>query len=263
MTKIKVDTHTHSIFSGHALGTLWENVKCASMAGMEAICMTDHFGAYSYIDKRHNLNFGASLNFAAIPQSIEGVRILTGSEMDIVDLEGHLAGYDTPYEFQQSYNTAEYMLEHLEVVIASLHAFTGYRSGSKLDYTRMYCNVAATPGVCIIGHIDRAGLPFEIDPVLITAKEHGTLIEINEHSVAYACNFADNTNEMTRKIAARCAELEVEVAVGSDAHCPQNVGRFDSALKLLGEIAFPEELIANTTFEKFYKRISLKAKAVR
>ncbi len=40
--KYLIDTHTHTIASGHAYSTLDENVLCAARKGLEAIAITDH-----------------------------------------------------------------------------------------------------------------------------------------------------------------------------------------------------------------------------
>ena len=45
MYEIKTDTHTHTIFSGHAYSTIEENVRAAKEAGMEALGITDHFSS--------------------------------------------------------------------------------------------------------------------------------------------------------------------------------------------------------------------------
>jgi len=37
-----LDTHTHTVASGHAYGTIMENAKEASKKGLKLICMTDH-----------------------------------------------------------------------------------------------------------------------------------------------------------------------------------------------------------------------------
>ena len=38
--KVAVDTHTHTILSGHAFSTLSENVAAAKARGLYGICLT-------------------------------------------------------------------------------------------------------------------------------------------------------------------------------------------------------------------------------
>ena len=40
--KIEVDTHCHTIASGHAYSTIVENAKAASEKGLKMIAITDH-----------------------------------------------------------------------------------------------------------------------------------------------------------------------------------------------------------------------------
>lgn len=38
----EVDTHTHTILSGHAWSTLSENCRAAREKGMKGLCLTEH-----------------------------------------------------------------------------------------------------------------------------------------------------------------------------------------------------------------------------
>ena len=42
MNRYKIDTHTHTVSSGHAYSTVTENAKYAASIGLEIIGMTDH-----------------------------------------------------------------------------------------------------------------------------------------------------------------------------------------------------------------------------
>ena len=103
------------------------------------------------------------------------------------------------------------------------------------------------PKILILGHIGRSGLPFEIDPVLLAAKEQHVLIEINEHSM----DEGSETKKRCEAIAVRCAELGVPVSVSSDAHIALRIGEFPKVESLLEKIHFPEELIMTRDKERF------------
>lgn len=239
---IKVDPHTHTLASGHAFSTIEENAIHAKERQLEAIAMTDHYG----FGANPSYNFGPAMNMDSLPKVIHGVRVLAGTEIDIVDLDGNLAGYNV-FTPSSEKSLGQRMLESREVTIASVHFFEGMHESTIAQNTQMYCNVARNPYVNIIGHIGRAGLPFDIDEVLLAAKESATLIEINEHSF----DFDESIMAVCRNIALRCAELGVEIAVGSDAHSAFFVGEFGRVQTMLKEIDFPQELIANLTLDKF------------
>lgn len=39
---MKTDLHTHTIASGHAFGTIWENARAAKDKGISVLAITDH-----------------------------------------------------------------------------------------------------------------------------------------------------------------------------------------------------------------------------
>ena len=78
MYEIKTDTHTHTIFSGHAYSTVEENVRAAKEQGMEAVAITDHFSRLFVPDTSFQYygNFG---NFKALPEEWYGGCIICSS----------------------------------------------------------------------------------------------------------------------------------------------------------------------------------------
>jgi putative hydrolase len=167
-------------------------------------------------------------------------------EIDITDEKGNLYGHNIEIKNNQYHTLDKMILSKCDIVIASIHRTPGSWSEDKLQNTKMYCKALENPDVLIIGHPGRAGISFELDTVLRTAKELGKMIEINEHSY----DSANEVHEVCRKIAIRCAELGVNITVGSDAHCSYYVGKFPRALSMLKDINFPCELIANTDFQR-------------
>lgn len=239
--KILVDPHTHTLASGHAFGTIGENARCARALGLEAISMSDHFSSDYCLLKEGRPAYGTTMNMEALPKVIEDVRILASAEIDIVDLQGHLYCYDY-VDPGQGVTLLEHLLATRDIAIASVHHFPGCHDGTLAQNTEMYCRVLRTPGIHIIGHPGRAGLRFDIDEVLAVAKETGKMIEINEHSFDFPQHI-----EVCRQIAQRCGETGVHIVVSSDAHSPYTVGKFDRVQKMLKELCFPEELVANRT----------------
>lgn len=247
MYTIKLDPHTHTLSSIHAFGTIGENARCARERGMEAIAMSDHFGR-DYISQHDGRpDFTTMFNMPALPDTIEGVRVLASAEIDIVDGAGRLYGHDIPFCFDPSITTLDWLLRTRDAAIASYHHFDGANQGTVARNTDMYIRAITTPGVHIIGHPARAGLPFDVDALLAAARDAGKMIEVNEHSL----HFGDEVRKACARVAERCAELGVYVAVGSDAHSPYCVGALDGARAMLASIGFPQELIANETPQKF------------
>ncbi|NLB91307.1 MAG: PHP domain-containing protein [Clostridiales bacterium] len=255
MYNIKVDTHTHTIASGHAFSTVTENAQKAFEAGLEAIAITDHFGADFLVPSLSGKPlFPAALNMKVLPNVMEGVRVLAGTEIDIVDKQGRLFFWNEVM-FIGSYKgktMMEAMLESRDLTIASVHNFEGSQQLSEGEGTRMYVNVLHTPGVHILGHIGRSRVPFHIPTVVKEAKALGKMIEINNSSLSYG----EEIKQICRQIVEQCAKEGCPVVVSSDAHSAYEIGIFSQTISLLEEIHFPEELIANTSLEKLLATIA-------
>ena len=223
---IKTDLHTHTIASDHAFSTVEENVRFAREIGMEAIAITDHATAMD--DSPMNWHFCA---MDIIPPYVDGVRVLRGSEANILDLSGAI-------------DLSDAELEKLEIVIASIHECC-YRDCGKEDHTSAYLGALENPAVDILGHSGNPRCRYDIEKVVKKAKEMHKLIEINAHS--FDCR--QDSIPICREIALACKKNGCGICVDSDAHFSRHIGRFDNALLMLEEIDFPEELIMNRSYK--------------
>ena len=247
MIKNMVDPHVHSLM-GHARSTIWENVQIAAKFGLEAIAITNHFGLYlPWFCENRNLNIEEHTVPGNVPPIIEGVRVFSGAEIDIVDLQGNLAGHDFTLSGYRGYATAAELVLSKEVIIAGVHYFDGMREGNEAQYTQMYCNALATPGVNILAHSPRYGFPFDFNEVSKAAKAFGKMIEFNNSTIKQSQEQWD----VHIRLAEACANNGAMISIGSDAHFCTNVGEVSMAAKLLAEVGFPEELIATRSLEAF------------
>ena len=254
--QLQCDVHTHTLYSRHAYSTILENVHAAKEAGLELLGSTDHFSSMLYPEYDNIRHYQYLCVSHTWPKEIEGVRLLQGCEVDIVDLEGNLFGYDIPiaknidgdfYSDGKVLSLYERVTRKMDYVIASVHRHGFADAASPLACTKLYLSALQHKKVLILGHSGRSGLPFEIDPVLLAAKEAHKLIEINNHSMDSGSRIVDRC----RQIALRCAELSVPISVSSDAHFALRIGQLDAVKKMLSEIHFPEELIATRTKDSF------------
>ncbi len=230
---ILVDLHCHTVASTHAHSTVLENIAAAKEKGLEAIAITNHCPPLG--DAPHIYHF---TNISMMPKVINGIRVFSGCEANILDLQGNL-GVD------------ELTLEALEVVIASIHNPVYKDMGTK-DNTSAYLNALENPYVDILGHSGNPLCPFDIEKVVSRAKELNKFIEINENTFS----IRPNNVSICREIALCAKRLKANVVVNSDAHIAINVGNVDKAVSILEEIQFPEELIANRSLEAFRKAVA-------
>lgn len=249
------DVHTHTIFSRHAYSTIGECVAAARERGLELLGSCDHYSCM-ISPTLHVRDYQHFINFDVWPRDWDDVRVMRGVEADIVDLDGHLFGWDlvcekgiTGARFANPPTLKDMVWRNIDYAVASIHDQSFAYGATLVQTTNMYVQALADPKVLILGHPGRAGVPVDLDVVLLAAKDLHKLIEINEHS--FEAHYGERTHAICRHIAQRCAELGVMIATSTDAHIASEVGRFDAVSALLDEIHFPEELIATRDAKTF------------
>lgn len=235
--KILFDTHTHTMASTHAYSTVTENARYAAEIGMEAIAVTDHAPAIP--DGAHPWHFH---NLKAIPREINGVKILYGAEVNILDLAGNI-------------DLEEDILSKLDVVNASIHR-PCYRDYGAKDNTSAYEAVVKNPVIDIICHSGSPDMAYDYEKIIALAKENNKLMEINNHSFFVRKQSIPNC----KRIAEICKRMEVGIVVSSDAHYFTEIGDYTFALEMLREISFPEKLIMNRSLKAFEDFMESKGK---
>ena len=253
--ELACDTHTHTLFSRHAYSTIQENVAAAHEAGLELLGSADHFSAMLFNEVTFK-NYQYFINLDAWPRvwTQYNVILLRACEADIVDLDGHLFSWEVPItkgingSKRKPTTLKDRIFRGLDYVVASVHNADFTRGAGLAQTTDMYIHALQDPKVAIIGHPGRAGVPFDLDAVLTAAKDLGKMIEINEHSFDHA---SEKRIQRCTKIAERCAELSVKIAVNSDAPISCEIGQLDRTKRMLEQIHFPEELIATRSAKAF------------
>ncbi|MDO5292377.1 MAG: phosphatase [bacterium] len=229
--KIALDTHTHTLASGHAYNTINEMAEAASELGLEILAITEH--AMAMPGTCHQFYFE---NLKVVPREMHGVRLMMGTEANIINLNGEL---DMP----------DYLLAKMDLVIASMH-LPCVTPGTAKENTDAVIAAMKHPAVSIIGHPDDARIPMLYEPLVKAAKEYNVLLELNNSSLnpnGFRLNARDNDIEMLKL----CKEYGVSITLGSDAHFSTDIANYNYAFDVLEEVDFPEELIANTDVEKF------------
>lgn len=227
--KFVLDTHCHTVSSGHAYSTVQEIAKEASNRGLELIAITDH--AETLPGGAHLFHFH---NLIVIPRKLYGVEVLRGAEVNILDFEGRVdLGQET--------------LEQLDIVIASFHP-PCIKPGSIVENTNALIKVLQNPHIDIIGHPGDPRYPIDIKAVVEAAKEYGTLLEMNNTSLK-PDSFRAGGTDTVREIIKECVRMDMPFIMGSDAHISFDVGNFGHVEKLIEDLEVPEHLIVNTSVE--------------
>lgn len=233
--KYLIDTHTHTIASGHAYSTMTEMITAAKEKGLKYYGITEH--APSMPGTCHLFYFQ---NFKIIPREYDGMRLLLGTEANIRDYDGTL---DLPQD----------LLEQLDIVIASLHN-PCYKAGTKEENTRAYLNAMKNPAVKIIAHPDDGRIPVDYEILVPAAKKAHVILEVNNSSLS-PHSFRPNTRENVKTYLTLCKQENVPIILGSDAHICYDVANFCYAEEVLEEVDFPDKLIINKNEELIQKFI--------
>lgn len=226
---IIADTHCHTIASTHAYSTIEEMVRAAKVEGLYAIAITDHGRSMPGAPGKWYFE-----NLIVLPRFLDDVLLIRGIEANVIDFEGNL-------------DIDDFILSRVDWIVASMHRETLRSSGDVDECTEAWMNIAKNPRVNVIGHSGSEFFKFDYEKVIPEFGRTGKLVEINNNSFKVRKEAILNC----KKIVQLCKKYEVPVVVNSDAHFSSQVGKVDNALELLREVDFPNELIVNSSVEKF------------
>ena len=227
--RIVVDLHTHTIASGHAYGTIRENALAAREKGLTGLGVSDHAPGIPGVSDPIYFT-----NLRAVPRQLYGVNIYYGVENNVLN--------DGTMSLNDRY------LALLDYCIAGIHG-TCYEDQGIEKNTENMIRCMENPKTFFLSHPDDGTWPLDYEILVPAAKRCGVALEVNNSSVrgAWKKNCIENIHTYLKL----CMEYKTCIFVGSDAHDPSNIGRFDEAVALLDEIGFDEDLILNNSEEKF------------
>ncbi len=226
---IEVDSHTHTVASGHAYSTLAENVEAAAARGIKLIAITDH--GPSMPGAPH---FWFFKNMRVIPRIIRGVGILRGVEANIINFKGEI---DIDNDLQQE----------LDIVLASLHEPLIVPATLAL-HTDAVIKAMASGIIDVFAHGGNPAFPIETEEVAKAAAHYKVLVEINNSSFTTS---RPGSEKNCATLAEAVARHDGYLTFGSDAHIASKVGVFKESLSLVETIGFPKERILSYSGRSF------------
>jgi putative hydrolase len=226
--KICIDTHTHSVISGHAYSTIDDLARGARKRGLKGFVLSDHGpampgGPYPY-------HFS---NLRIIPKKLFGVLFFTGVETNIMDDAGGL-------------DLAPLYCKRLDFVMAGFHEIC-FGSHGRAANTRTLIAVLANPLVDAVSHPGNPLFPIDMEDVVKAAALYGKALEINNSSF----RIRPGSEESCREVARLSKQYGSLLSCGSDAHYWGDVGNFTAAKALLEDTGVPPELVINSSLERF------------
>lgn len=234
--KYVLDSHTHTLASGHAYSTVHEMARAASDKGLSLLGITEHSMAMPGTCMEYYF-----MNLRIMPRKMYGIEVMFGAEVNVM-------GYDGALDMD------EYLLKQMDVVIASLHT-PCIRPGAAQENTRALVKAMENPYVNIIGHPDDSRYPIHYEELVLAAKNNGVLLELNNNSL-HPLGARTNPIPNDVELLSLCMKYEVPIILGSDAHTQEDVGNHSFLDPLLECMKFPEELIVNRSVEEYKKYIN-------
>ena len=234
-----LDSHTHTVVSGHAYSTIDEMARHAAEKGIKVLAFTEHGPAIENAPGR--IYFG---NFAIIPRQMYGIRVRFGVELNILDYDGTI-------------DLKERELLKQDLCVASIH-INCYEPGTKAQNTNAYVKCLENPFVNIIGHPDDGRIPVDYETLVAAAKENHKLLEVNNHSLRPGSVRFDGAKDNLRTMLEYCIKYNQPVVMDSDAHYMTSIADTQFTMPLIEEMKFPEELIVNTNLDKYFEYCPLK-----
>lgn len=231
-----LDSHTHTLASGHAYSTMNDMIAAAQQKGLSLLALTEHapgmpgtcYDGYFY-------------NLKILPKKRGQLWTLFGVELNILNRNGDVDLAEDDYKM-------------LDVTIASIHP-PCYHETDPEAHTEAYLNVMRQPYINIIGHPDDGRFPVDYKQLAESAKAYHKLLEVNSSSLA-PTTFRKNARENYHEMLYWCRKYETPVIVNSDAHADFLVGDHSRALDLLEDEHFPQELVVNTDLEMYFSYIN-------
>ncbi len=202
---IRGDLHMHSTWSD-GRDSIRQMVRAAQRLGYEYVAITDH--SERAMSSRRLLALEIPIQREEIDRvraEVPGIRVLHGAEVDILE-DGSLDFSDED-------------LAQFDVVLASLHEDHGH-SGARL--TERYLAAMRHPLVNVVTHpANRSpnlspGYDLDYDRLFQAAVETGTAMEVDGSPVHL---------DMDGRIARRAAAAGVTIAISSDSHRADALGR--------------------------------------
>jgi len=164
------DVHMHTVETD-GRNTVQEMAEAARERGYKYMAITDHSKNLAFangLDDKRALEHIQRIR--ATNQSIDGIRIFAGIEVDIL-ADGSL-------------DLSDSVLEQMDLVIASVHS---HFNQSSEEMTDRLLKAISNPNVSVIGHptgrllLRRDAYAFDMDAVLQAAARHKVAMELNAY----------------------------------------------------------------------------------
>ena len=240
-----IDYHVHTSLCNHATGTMEQYVRAAAAKGLATICFLDHLTFQEagranamfprevpmYVDAarrlareyREQISVRVGLEIDFSPRHVgRCIEIVNTFDLDVVGSSVHFIDGEDVVTQHSAWGRGEISADDVYPkylgVLESMLDYDYFDVICHLDLPKKF-NKRPSPSA-VQGFLD----------LLEKIREKGLAVELNTSGFHYPVKEAFPSPELL----GRCAQLQIPVVTGSDAHTPETVGRdFDRARDLL------------------------------
>ena len=169
-------------------------------------------------------------NLRCVPRQMYGVELMLGVELNILNYQGDI-------------DMEEELLSRLDLRIAGIHSLC-YTPGTTDENTAAMIGAIRNPWVDIISHPGDGTASLHFEPIVLAAKEHHTLLEINNSSLSPE-GYRGDTRFTDLVILNLSVHFNYPVLFASDSHGKAHVGDFTYAAEAARLARIPRNLILN------------------
>ncbi len=257
---LKVDFHTHSLASHHALNSIEEILQQADQLGMAGVAITDHGpGTDNSVQIAQNPNsayhwserikgpdthfFKVFLSRYEAPRNIQtklfkGIECnILGSGDEIIDLPKNLAA-------------------DFDIVIASVHPLPYIFELQDQKSVADRIILAMDAGADVIGHPFHKTFELDQELIVAAAADKGVALELNNSSL----RLKKALESSILKMLGLAKSKGCKISLASDAHATNELGSDECIRPLLSQSDFPEELIINNSLESACRFVNQRKK---
>ena len=240
-----IDYHIHTKLCNHAGGVMGAYVKCAIEKGLKEVCFLDHLTLAEpgnrlsmtpgevpfYFQAVQNLknsfdgiiSVKAGLEVDFSPENKDLVEEIIGTfSFDVIGSSIHFPGSIDIVSSRSDWKQGKFDTDYVHELY-----FSQFKTMLEYDYFDMICHLDLPKkfGRKPIKTFDK-----ELDEIIITIKEKDLTVELNTGGYNHLVSEPYPAPGIIKK----CQNAGVSMTLGSDAHHPDDVGRyFDRAISLL------------------------------
>lgn len=243
------DYHTHSTYSGDGKGTMEENVKAAIAKGLKVLAISDHGPGHLGYGIKYKKYPQMRAEIDALSEKYPEIKLLLGIEANVMDEEGHLDIDDAFLKYNDillaGYHFGSSPKEKISDVKIHWYNFMSRKSNyyyekAKELNTKAFIRAIEQYPIRILTHPGAKG-PADLVEVAKVAAVRNTALEIN-----------NSHGHMNFEEIVQVKDSGCLFSINSDAHKPENIGKFDRAIERAVRAGLKEEQILNAREDLMY-----------